>query len=113
MDARSFGRRGRESVMDDDLKDRRKMAEAAEGMEQATSSFMSQSQVIEFGEWANANMPTEALGNHANAMAGAITGSIIGAWFDSGADAEMVKEYLARFTDIVWLQYLAAQKSSR
>lgn len=60
--------------------------------------------IQEFGEWCQENMPTEKFKGGAIVMTSSTLGAIIGAWFGAGASPELVKEFLARFTDLVWEQ---------
>lgn len=66
----------------------------------------------EFQQWMLDNLPSHEFSHHCHGLVGGIVGSVIGTWFDAGADDELVKEYLCRFVDMSWRNYQAVLRAS-
>lgn len=90
---------------DDELDQRRRGKEAAEGLQQQIGAFTGSAPVEEFAQWILENMPCIS---SPNALAGLLAGALIGSWFDEGVEPEKLKEYFSRFIDMSWKQYQAA-----
>lgn len=96
----------------DDLGQRRNDKEAAETLAASTSAMAAALEPggNELNDWVIENMPVHEFSHQAHGLSGAILGGLIGSWVDAGAGREKIKEYLARFTDLVLDRYEAMAK---
>ena len=97
---RNQDKEAKASEMDAAHKDMAK--DAFDDFMHATSA---QRNIAAFGVWVEENMPVEMFQKGAPAMASSTLGAIIGSWLGAGASPELVKEFLAKFTDVVWEQF--------
>lgn len=99
------------NVVDEDAKiEEEKKEKAVDGIQDYMEAAMSQKDIKDFAEWCKENMPTEKFRDGANQISSGIFGILLGSWFDAGASPEQMKEYLSRFTDLLWDQWQVAVK---
>jgi hypothetical protein len=100
----------------DELADRRTgsavfeaFAELTAASEHLASAAAQSTTVKDLMVWTAANMPVDPFATQAMSTAGGVVGTIVGAWFDAGADGPTVKEWLSRTIDLFWAAYSKAK----
>ena len=94
----------------DELKNRRDSKDINQAHDELVDAILKHEAIDKFNQWLNENN-VDCSGEVSSDIVSSIIGAVIGNWLDTGLSPDLVKEYFARFTDMV-VELTAGEKKN-